>query len=136
MEMQYRIDTNQNSCFFPQKETNRHLYSEVSGNGRADRLLRVYFRGEAMEITNVKVTTVDDPSLKAIATITFDGCFVVKGIKVVKGERGLFVAMPSRKLPDLTYQDVAYPSTKEMADKMRGLIMDRYRMATSMSPTS
>lgn len=86
-----------------------------------------------MEITNVKVTIVDDPALKAIATITFDGCFVVKGIKVVKGERGLFVAMPSRKLPDETHQDVAYPSTKEMADKMRELILDRYRMASSMT---
>ena len=89
--------------------------------------------GETMEITNVKVTLVDDPSLKAIATLTFDGCFVVKGVKVVKGDRGLFVAMPSRKLPDETYQDVAYPSNREMADKVRGMVLERYRMAKSMT---
>lgn len=82
-----------------------------------------------MEITNVKVTLVDDPSLKAIVTLTFDACFVVKGIKVVQGDRGLFVAMPSRKLPDSTYQDVAYPSTREMAEKLRTMILDRYANA-------
>ena len=89
-----------------------------------------------MEITNVKVTLVDDPALKAIATITFDCCFVVKGIKVVKGDRGLFVAMPSRRLPDDTHQDVAYPSTVDMAHKVRGMILDRYRMATAMTTNS
>ncbi len=82
-----------------------------------------------MEITNTKVTLVDDPSLKAIATLTFDACFVIKGIKVVRGERGLFVAMPSRKLPDGTYQDVAYPSTREMAEKIRTLVLERYHNA-------
>jgi len=86
-----------------------------------------------MEITNVKVTLVDDPSLKAIATLTFDGCFVIKGVKVVTGERGLFVAMPSRKLPDRTHQDVAYPSTREMAEKVRTMVLDQYRMAVSMA---
>ncbi len=85
-----------------------------------------------MEITNVKVTLVNDPSLKAIATLTFDGCFVVKGLKVVQGERGLFVAMPSRKLPDNTYQDVAYPSTREMTEKIRTLILERYHTAAGV----
>ena len=85
--------------------------------------------GDAMEITNVKVTLVEDPSLKAIATLTFDACFVVKGIKVVQGERGLFVAMPSRRLPDGTYQDVAYPSTKDMTEKVRTLVLEHYHKA-------
>jgi stage V sporulation protein G len=88
-----------------------------------------------MEITGTKVTLVDDPSLKAIATLTFDGCFVVKGIKVVEGERGLFVAMPSRKLPDGTYQDVAYPSTREMAETIRSLVLERYRNARGAKVT-
>ena len=88
-----------------------------------------------MEITGTKVTLVEDPSLKAIATITFDGCFVVKGIKVVEGERGLFVAMPSRRLPDGTYQDVAYPSTRDMAERIRALVLDRYRNARSAQVT-
>ena len=83
-----------------------------------------------MEITNVKVTLVDDPALKAIATLTFDSCFVVKGIKVVLGDRGLFVAMPSRRLPDGTYQDVAYPSTREMTDRLRTLVLEQYHAAS------
>ena len=71
-----------------------------------------------MEITHVRVSLVSDPRLKGIATITFDDCFVVKGIKIVQGEQGPFVAMPSRKLPDGSFQDVAYPTSKEMV-KMR-----------------
>ncbi len=89
-----------------------------------------------MEITNVKVTTVNDPSLKAIATITFDSCFVVKGIKVVLGKQGLFVAMPSRKLPDGSYQDVAYPRTRDMSDRLRGLILERYHTCVAQKVKS
>ena len=90
----------------------------------------------SMEITNVKVTTVDDPSLKAIATLTFDACFVVKGIKVVLGKQGLFVAMPSRKLPDGTYQDVAYPRTRDMSDRVRSLILERYHTCVTQKVKS
>ncbi len=79
-----------------------------------------------MEITHVKVTLVDDPSLKAIATLTLDGCFVIKGIKLVQGDRGVFVAMPSQKLPDGSYRDVAYPSTPEMARAVRSLVLEEF----------
>lgn len=79
-----------------------------------------------MQITALKVSVVEDPSLKAVATITFDDCFVVKGIKVVRGEQGLFVAMPSRKLPDGTYQDVAFPTTAELRKEICTLILQRY----------
>ncbi|MCK4303403.1 MAG: SpoVG family protein [Candidatus Eisenbacteria sp.] len=85
-----------------------------------------------MEITDVKITLVDDPALKAITTLTLDACFVIKGIKVVRGNRGLFVAMPSRKLPDGTYQDVAYPSTRELAESIRSLVLERYEKAVSI----
>jgi stage V sporulation protein G len=79
-----------------------------------------------MEITHVKVTLVDDPSLKAIATLTLDGCFVIKGIKLVQGDRGVFVAMPSQKLPDGSYRDIAYPCTPEMAKLVRELVLSEY----------
>ena len=57
---------------------------------------------------------------------------IVKGIKVVQGERGLFVAMPSRRLPDGTYQDVAYPSTREMTEKVRNLVLEHYHNAVGV----
>jgi stage V sporulation protein G len=79
-----------------------------------------------MQITAIKVSLVEDPSLKAVATVTFDDCFVVKGIKLILGEQGLFVAMPSRKLPDGTYQDVAFPTTAEMRERLRSLVMEQY----------
>ena len=86
-----------------------------------------------MQITAVKVSVVEDPSLKAVATLTFDDCFVVKGIKVVRGEQGLFVAMPSRKLPDGTYQDVAFPTTAELREEIRAIILQRYEEALAAS---
>jgi stage V sporulation protein G len=82
-----------------------------------------------MQITGSKLSLVDDPSLKAVIAITFDDCFVVKGIKVIQGEQGLFVAMPSRKLPDGTYQDVAFPTVPELRDEIRTLVLERYEAA-------
>ncbi len=79
-----------------------------------------------MEITAVKLSLVDDPALKAIASLTFDSCFVIKGIKVVQGENGVFVAMPSQRMKDGTYRDVAYPSTPELAERIRTLVLERY----------
>ncbi|MBD3237273.1 MAG: hypothetical protein GF330_11250 [Candidatus Eisenbacteria bacterium] len=86
-----------------------------------------------MQITAVKVSVVEDPSLKAVATITFDDCFVVKGIKVVLGEQGLFVAMPSRKLPDGSYQDVAFPTTPPLREEIRSIVLQRYEAARRSS---
>ena len=82
-----------------------------------------------MQITGIKLSLVDDPSLKAVIAITFDDCFVVKGIKGIQGEQGLFVAMPSRKLPDRTYQDVAFPTVPELRDEIRTLVLERYEAA-------
>jgi stage V sporulation protein G len=82
-----------------------------------------------MQITGIKLSLVDDPSLKAVIAITLDDCFVVKGIKVIQGEQGLFVAMPSRKLPDGTYQDVAFPTVPELRDEIRTLVLERYEAA-------
>ena len=89
-----------------------------------------------MQITAIKVSVVDDPSLKAVATITLDDCFVVKGIKVVLGEQGLFVAMPSRKLPDGSYQDVAFPTTAELREELRDLVLQRYNDARDAASRS
>ena len=75
-----------------------------------------------MQITDVRVrlTKKEDVKLKAVASITIDGCFVVHEIRVIEGEKGLFVAMPSRKTPEGEFKDTAHPintETRVMVDK-------------------
>ena len=65
--------------------------------------------GDAMKITEVRVSLRDDEKLKAFVTITIDGCFVVRGLKIIRGNKGMFVAMPSRRKPDGGYQDLCHP---------------------------
>jgi len=62
-----------------------------------------------MEITEVHISLKDEDKLKAFANITFDDVFVVRGLKVINGSNGLFVCMPSRKMNDGTYRDIAIP---------------------------
>lgn len=62
-----------------------------------------------MEITEIRVTLRDEDKLKAFVTVTFDQCFAVRNMKIVEGEKGLMLCMPSRKLPDGTFKDVAHP---------------------------
>jgi stage V sporulation protein G len=70
-----------------------------------------------MEITEVRVFPVNEEKLKAYATITFDRCFVVRDLKVIQGNNGLFVAMPSKKRKDGTFKDTAHPlKTREMIE--------------------
>ena len=67
-----------------------------------------------MEITEVRISLRDDDKLKAFASITFDDSFVIRGLKIIEGGQGTFVAMPSRRRNDGTYQDVAHPVNNEM----------------------
>ncbi|WP_459129166.1 septation regulator SpoVG [Guggenheimella bovis] len=68
-----------------------------------------------MEITGVSLRKIDnDSKLVAVASVTFDGSFVVHGIKIIENESGLMVAMPSRKAADGKYIDVAHPINSEM----------------------
>jgi stage V sporulation protein G len=72
-----------------------------------------------MEITEVRVFPVGEEKLKAYVTITFDDCFVVRDLKVIHGNNGLFVAMPSKKRKDGTFRDTAHPlnnQTREMIE--------------------
>ncbi len=62
-----------------------------------------------MEITEIRVHLRNEDKLKAFATVTFDNCFVVRNMKIIEGNKGLILCMPSRKLPDGTYKDVAHP---------------------------
>ncbi len=66
-----------------------------------------------MDITDVKVFPVEEEKLKAYATITFDNCFIVRDLKVISGNKGFFIAMPSKKRKDGTFRDVAHPLNSE-----------------------
>lgn len=79
-----------------------------------------------MEITEVRVYPVDEEKLKAYVTITFDNCFVVRDIKIIKGLEGLFVSMPSRKRKDGTYKDVAHPLNNDTRQKIENAILAEY----------
>ena len=79
-----------------------------------------------MEITEIRISLRDDNKLKAFASITFDNAFVVRGLKIIEGAKGLFVAMPSRKRPDGAFQDIAHPINNETRDLMEKLIISKY----------
>jgi len=80
-----------------------------------------------VEITEVRVSLRDEDRLKAFANVTFDNAFVVRGLKVIHGQDGYFVAMPSRKRPNGRHQDVAHPINSEMRERLEAKVMDAYR---------
>ncbi len=79
-----------------------------------------------MEITEVKVFPVNEDRLKAYVSITIDGCFVIRDLKIIEGNNGLFVAMPSKKRKDGQFKDIAHPLNQETRDKIERLVFDAY----------
>ena len=81
-----------------------------------------------MKITSVKVriTEKEDSRMKGIATVTIDDCFVVRDIRIIDGDNGLFIAMPSRKTPTGEYHDIAHPISKEVRTMFEKVIFDKY----------
>ena len=84
-----------------------------------------------MQITDVRVRKVvaKEGKLKAVVSITIDDEFVVHDIKVIEGEKGLFIAMPSRKAADGEYRDTAHPINSATSEKMQKLILEKYAEA-------
>ena len=80
-----------------------------------------------MEITEVRITLRNDEKLKAFASITLDGQFVVRGLKIIDGANGVFVAMPSRQRKDGSYQDVAHPINRQTREWMEGRVIGAYK---------
>ena len=66
-----------------------------------------------MQVTEVRVFPVDEDKLRAYVTITFDHCFVIRDLKIIRGTTGFFVSMPSKKRKDGTYKDIAHPINNE-----------------------
>ena len=83
-----------------------------------------------MNITDVRIRKIEkEGKMKAVASITIDDEFVVHDIKVIEGEKGLFIAMPSRKATDGEYKDIAHPINKEMRDYIEKSILEKYEQA-------
>ena len=84
-----------------------------------------------MQVTDVRVRKIaKEGRMKAIVSITLDEEFVVHDIKVIEGDKGLFIAMPSRKAADGEYRDIAHPINSQTRETIQQIILDKYRMET------
>ena len=80
-----------------------------------------------MQITDVRICKVEkEGKMKAVVSITIDEEFVVHDIKVIDGEKGLFIAMPSRKAADGEYRDIAHPINSDTRNKIQQIILEKY----------
>ena len=84
-----------------------------------------------MQITDVRERKIEkEGKMKAIVSITLDNEFVIHDIKVIEGEKGLFIAMPSRKAADGEYRDIAHPINSGTRDMIQTVILDKYETAS------
>jgi stage V sporulation protein G len=97
-------------------------YAENTGHSNSDKR-----EGVKMNITDVRVRRVENGGrMKAIVSVTLDNEFVIHDIRIVDGDRGLFIAMPSRKTPDGEYRDIAHPINSDTRDKLQSLVLERF----------
>lgn len=83
-----------------------------------------------MQVTDIRIRKINaEGRMKAIVSITFDEAFAVHDIKIVEGEKGLFVAMPSKRMPDGEYKDIAHPISKETREMIQTAVLDKYYAA-------
>ena len=85
-----------------------------------------------MQITDVRIRKIaTDGKMKAIVSITLDNEFVVHDIKIIEGQNGLFIAMPSRKTPDGEFKDIAHPIKTETRERLQNSILEAYEKAVN-----
>jgi stage V sporulation protein G len=87
-----------------------------------------------MKITEVNVNLRDEERLKAFVNITFDDVFVIRGLKVIEGQRGLFVCMPSRRLDDGSHRDIAHPISNEFRQEIEDRVLAEYERLAAAPP--
>ncbi len=80
-----------------------------------------------MEITEINISIRNEEKLKAFVNVTFDDVFVVRGMKIINGSKGYFISMPSRKVPDGSYRDIAHPIRNEFRQYLETEIITEYR---------
>ena len=87
-----------------------------------------------MQITDIRVRKLTkEGKMKAVVSVTFDDVFVVNDIKVIDGDKGLFIAMPSRRAGDGEYRDIAHPINSDMRDRLQSEILAKYEEAVKES---
>jgi len=90
--------------------------------------------GRIMEVTEVRVHPVEKDKVKAYVSITFDDVFVVRDLRIIEGDKGLFVTMPRRRLPDGTFRDTAHPLNKELRQLIEEKVLKEYEKKRSQEP--
>ena len=85
-----------------------------------------------MKITDVRVRKMaKEGKMRAIVSITIDDEFVIHDIKVIEGDKGLFIAMPSKKATDGEYRDIAHPINSSTRERIQNIILEKYQQALS-----
>ena len=81
-----------------------------------------------MNITDVRIRKIDkEGKMKAVVSITIDNEFAVHDIKIIEGEKGMFIAMPSRKAADGEYRDIAHPINTATRERLQSMILSKYQ---------
>ena len=81
-----------------------------------------------MQITDIRIRSVEkEGKMKAVVSITIDDEFVVHDIKIIEGEKGMFIAMPSRKAADGEYRDIAHPTNTATRERLQSMILSKYQ---------
>lgn len=83
-------------------------------------------QGYSMEITEVKVYPANEGKLKAYATMVIDNCFIIRDLKIIESEKGMFVSMPSRRKKDGSFKDVAHPLNQETRQLIENKVIEEY----------
>lgn len=91
-----------------------------------DRIIERARGGVNMEITEVKVYPANEGKLRAYATMVIENCFIIRDMKLIQGENGMFVSMPSRRRKDGTFKDVAHPLNQETRKIIEVKVIDEF----------
>jgi len=87
-----------------------------------------------MDITEIRVFPVEEDKLRGYVTLTFDNCFVIRDMKIIRGTSGYFVSMPSKKMKDGTYKDIAHPIDQETRTAIESRILEEYHKTVAANP--
>ena len=86
-----------------------------------------------MKITDVRIRRINsEGKMKAIVSVTFDEEFVVHDIKIIEGQNGMFIAMPSRKTPDGEYKDIAHPINAQTREMIQTAVLEKFEAISEM----
>jgi len=87
-----------------------------------------------MDITDIAVVPVDENKLRAYVNITIDNCFMIRGLKIIKGKEGLFVAMPNKQGKNGAFRDVAHPLNADTRKMLEDKILAKYEEVVAAGP--